>query len=84
MVDDLEISLCRMVGIDAGGAAACTKGTETPLMFNWATSEAVWLPHRTLTRGAAALAEAQHVPVLYDSGSIALARPWGHGRPRRG
>jgi hypothetical protein len=33
MVDDLEISVCRMVEIDASGAA-CANGTETPLMFN--------------------------------------------------
>jgi hypothetical protein len=29
-----------------------------------------------LARGAGALAEAQHIPVVYDPGSIVLAQPW--------
>jgi hypothetical protein len=64
LVDDLEIALCRMARIAPDGAGIRVRGADTPLAFNWAASEALWLLHTTLTDWATTLAKANASPLI--------------------
>lgn len=85
LVDDLEISLCRLAVIGSDGSGLRVRSAETPLMFNWAASEALselqvqlqgWAVHLAVNNGLDLHLEAG-LPVIDPKDAARIFPPRG-------